>query len=148
MLATACAKAQGWEQWREGAPSAGQDGEVPGQAGSKCPCQLQHSLTSLCLGVLIYATETLGYMSQSRVVQLMTSCLQDDQLCTPYVLTSQGSDGALQVTGRAGTGAGQTRSPGSQMQEGLALRGVQVQAWHLRARPFCIWCPVRLPCLP
>lgn len=76
------------------------------------PVPAQHSLTSLCLSVLIYATKTLGYMSQSRVVRLMTSCLQDDQLCTLHVLTSQGSGGALQVTGRAGTGAGQGQGQG------------------------------------
>lgn len=34
MPTTACAKAQGWEQWREGAPSPGQDDEVPAKLGA------------------------------------------------------------------------------------------------------------------
>ena len=57
MPATACAKAQSCEEWREGAPSPGQDCKVPGQAGSKYLWPAQHSLTSLCLGVLIYTIE-------------------------------------------------------------------------------------------
>lgn len=55
----------------------------------------------------------------------MTSCLQNDELCTPHILTSQGSSVALvvMVTGKAVKGARRAGAQGAKCKEASLSEG-------------------------